>query len=39
MSKPSADLKTIAKTVGGVFGGDWGVHDYFDDSKKTHVDF
>ena len=38
MTKPSKDNKTIAQTVGGVFGGDWKVHDYFDDDRKTHVD-
>jgi hypothetical protein len=38
MSQPSKDLKTIARTVGDVFGGDWRVHDYSDDSGKTHID-
>jgi hypothetical protein len=38
MANPSRENITIARTVGDVFGGDWNVHEYHDDSRKDHVD-
>jgi hypothetical protein len=38
MPKPSPDNRTVAQTVGNVFGGDWKVHDYYDDARRSHVD-
>jgi hypothetical protein len=35
---PSQENITIARTVGDVFGGDWNVHEYHDDSRKHQVD-